>query len=1079
MTELLLRRNFHAAIRDRGDEIFRSGQVKLRSGDAWNVTAEVQGTRLYQVELFIEADGSTDMYCECPFFASDGPCKHLWAVVLAATKAGYLSGVQRNDIRSLVLLDDEMPLNRDFELARPVAQPWKRAIADAAATVQPYARPYYRADSWRPDRELYYIVDAPSGEGEISLPLSIEIRDPRKTGGWGQLKQYRIPRPLIRQIPDEKDQEILTILGGVPRYAYGDLEPLECAFRLAAPISRLLLPKICSTGRCRFRHDRRAMLEDFAQLQWDGEEPWEFQLAVSDMGKSWSVNGLIRRGTDEVRIEEPAVLLQDGLMIARGAISTVHFAVPYSWARTLRTKGPILVPATARSELVQELVEKVAPQHISWPEELRVAMKRAEPQPGLLLKPTRRVKGGPSVFVGQLVFSYQGKFASAESSMPGYYNAETGEYLARDFEKEQSFAASLTQLGAKRMPSSDYEPAGWQVPASKLTGIVSELVRSKWHVEIEGRRFREATDFQAELSSGVDWFEIGGVATYGGVEVPFPALLKALQRGDGVFELGDGSFGLLPEGFSEQYGRLSQLGTLEGEGLRFTRSQTGLLDVLLAERPEIGVDEAFSRARAEIQNFESIEPAQEPPGFAGTLRHYQRDGLAWMLFLQRLGLGGCLADDMGVGKTAQVLALLETRRQARSEGEAVAPSLVVVPRSLIYNWKQEAKKFAPALRILDHTGGERVRGTEHFEDYDIVLTTYGTLRRDVLELRSFRFDYVILDEAQAIKNASSESAKAARLLQANQRIAMSGTPVENHLGDLWSLFDFLNPGMLGAASATQGKSILRNPDVATRQMLARALRPYILRRTKDQVEKELPEKLEQTIYVELEPAQRKLYNELREHYRASLLGRIARHGLGRSKMQVLEALLRLRQAACHPGLLDKNRLQEPSAKLETLIPQLSEVTQEGHKALVFSQFTSFLAIAREQLDGEGLTYEYLDGKTKDRQGRVERFQSDPECKVFLISLKAGGVGLNLTAADYVFLLDPWWNPAVEMQAIDRTHRIGQTRPVFAYRLIARDTVEEKVLELQSAKRSLAEAIVNADNRLIGDLTREDLELLLS
>jgi SNF2 family DNA or RNA helicase len=304
--------------------------------------------------------------------------------------------------------------------------------------------------------------------------------------------------------------------------------------------------------------------------------------------------------------------------------------------------------------------------------------------------------------------------------------------------------------------------------------------------------------------------------------------------------------------------------------------------------------------------------------------------------------------------------------------------------------------------------------------------------------------------------------------------------VENHLGELWSIFEFLNPGMLGAASVLKlAGGSGRNPNEETRRLLAHALRPFILRRTKEQVARELPAKSEQTIFCELEPPQRKLYNELRAHYRSTLLNQVAERGLAKSKIQVLEALLRLRQAACHPGLLDARRRNDPSAKLDVLISRLTEIVEEGHKALVFSQFTSLLAIVRERLDESGIVYEYLDGATRDRQQHVERFQNDSACGLFLISLKAGGLGLNLTSAEYVFLLDPWWNPAVEAQAVDRAHRIGQTRQVFAYRLIARDTVEEKVLELQNTKRELAAAIISEDNSLIRNLQREDLELLLS
>jgi SNF2 family DNA or RNA helicase len=395
----------------------------------------------------------------------------------------------------------------------------------------------------------------------------------------------------------------------------------------------------------------------------------------------------------------------------------------------------------------------------------------------------------------------------------------------------------------------------------------------------------------------------------------------------------------------------------------------------------------------------------------------------------------------------------------------------------VFNWRDEAGRFAPKLKVVDYTGVQRdpasIRGA------DVVLTTYGTLRRDAAGLHAIEFDYAILDEAQAIKNAATASAKAARLLRARYRLALSGTPIENHLGELWSLFEFLNPGLLGSAKAFQRVSAGRGGGDADVEWLSRALRPFILRRTKEQVAPELPRRTEQTLQCELEPAQRRHYDELRAHYRETLLARIARDGVNRSKMQILEALLRLRQAACHSALIDPSRAHESSAKFEVLIPRLLEVIAEGHKALVFSQFTSLLALLRPRLDALHIPYEYLDGRTRDRASRVERFQADPSCPLFLISLKAGGLGLNLTAAEYVFLLDPWWNPAVEAQAIDRAHRIGQSRHVFAYRLLARDTVEEKVAELQQTKRALADAILNADAGLIRSLNVEDLEMLLS
>jgi SNF2 family DNA or RNA helicase len=558
-----------------------------------------------------------------------------------------------------------------------------------------------------------------------------------------------------------------------------------------------------------------------------------------------------------------------------------------------------------------------------------------------------------------------------------------------------------------------------------------------------------------------------------------PKLLSAIQHGEHTVRLDDGSLGIIPEEWLAKYRLLAGLGEVESDRLRFTRPQAGLLDLLLADEPEVRVDPVFERVRDELQEFAGVQPADPAPTFQGTLRDYQREGLGWLRFLQRFGLGGCLADDMGLGKTIQVLALLDSRRKQRGDeaDSTQSSSLVVVPRSLVFHWREEAARFAPHLKVLEHSGAGRRHPGEHFGAYDLVITTYGTLTRDALHFKNVRFDYCILDEAQAIKNAGTLSAKAARLIHAEHRLALSGTPVQNHLGELWSLFEFLNPGMLGGAAVFG--AVGRNPDVATRGVLARALRPFILRRTKAQVAKELPPKTEQTIFCDLESKERKRYAELRDYYRSRLLRNGAAEGSGQFQFQVLEALLRLRQAACHPGLIDKEKLDEPSAKVDTLLAQIDQVLEENHKALVFSQFTSLLAIVRRRLDRLEIPYVYLDGRTRDRQARVEQFQNDPNMKLFLISLKAGGLGLNLHAAEYVYLLDPWWNPAVEAQAIDRAHRIGQTRQVFAYRVISRDTVEEKVLELQQSKRDLADAIISADNSLLHNLTRDDLELLLS
>jgi SNF2 family DNA or RNA helicase len=583
------------------------------------------------------------------------------------------------------------------------------------------------------------------------------------------------------------------------------------------------------------------------------------------------------------------------------------------------------------------------------------------------------------------------------------------------------------------------------------------------------------------VRSGVDWFELDAGARFGDLDVSLADLLAARRAGQMTIVLPDGSQGILPAEWLAKLGPIAAGGTIEKGSLRYGRSQVALLDALLSTIPEANVDATFEKARAQLRGFERVEPADPPPTFTGTLRGYQREGLGWLHFLRQFGLGGCLADDMGLGKTIQVLALLDARRATR--GKSRRPSIAVVPRSLVFNWMREAARFTPRLRVLDHSGSTRRIDSIDAAYVDLVITTYGTLRRDAAELSAIEFDYAILDEAQAIKNAGSASAKAARLLKAGHRLAMTGTPIENRLEELWSLFEFLNPGMLGASSTFASLLRLADPvgeagEAVGREVLARALRPVILRRTKEQVATDLPARTEQTLSVELPPAQRKFYDGLLESYRRSVLDRVDRDGVSKSRMHILEALLRLRQAACHPALADPRRREAPSAKLDALLPAIDEVIAQGHKVLVFSQFTSFLDLVRARLDAAGTVFEYLDGRTRNRQARVDRFQDDADCRVFLISLKAGGHGLNLTAADYVYILDPWWNPAVEAQAIDRAHRIGQTRHVIATRIVARDTIEEKILELQASKRALADAILGQDQGVLARIGRAELEMLL-
>ncbi|PYU74327.1 MAG: helicase SNF2 [Acidobacteria bacterium] len=1088
-----LAKNFTTSARSRGQDYHSQCRVRILRGSESEVRARVRGQETYDVELTWK-DGTLSVWCGCLYFVDSGlPCKHLWAVVLAAEGPGYLSAV--DSAADMVLDYDGLeweledrdpevpPTHYRLQVAVPklkVPEPpaWRKQVSEIFHTRAQVAGGEGR---WPANREILYVVDVPRSLHSAGLILALKSRDRKRDGSWKQQCTLALDRKQLTQLPLPEDREILAALaGGKQDHTDGYInyyDRLPESFLLSHALAGMLMPLVARTGRCFLQVDRER--KDLTSLAWDDGGPWEFALEIhrGDQG-AWAVAGVFRRGEQRMDVAVPVLVTQGGFVFTLDRVAPLAEDPPFEWIAYLRKVGCIEAPKEERDEFLATLLGSPNLPLLEVPEELQYEEVTLPAHPHLRISKAH-VSYGAERLRAELSFDYEGRIVSALDPVRGFWEAATRRFLRRDCNAEKAAALLLDELGVRFRGPTHWNPEpAWEVTPSKLPPIVRSLAGAGWHIEAEGKVFRSPGAFRVEVCSGVDWFELHGEVEYEKSAAQLPELLEALRRGDNMVRLDDGTYGVLPEEWLRRIGPLAGMGTPENSHIRFRRSQAGLLDVLLASQPEAHCDETFARVREELHLFHGVETANQPVGFVGRLRDYQREGLGWMQFLRRFSFGGCLADDMGVGKTAQVLALLETRRELRAAGEPVGPSLVVVPKSLVFNWKQEAQRFTPQLRVLDYTGLTRNSGS--LAEYDLVVTTYGTLRRDALRLKDFEFDYVVLDEAQAVKNAGTESAKAVRLLRGRHRLALSGSPVENHLGELWALFEFLNPGMLGAASAFRvAGGAMRNPNEETRRVLAQALRPFILRRTKEQVARELPPKSEQTIHCEMNLVQRKLYDELRQHYRDSLLKRIENEGLAKSKIQVLEALLRLRQAACHPGLLDPQRSGDPSAKLDVLLEQLREVLDEGHKALVFSQFTSFLRIVRDRLDSSGIAYEYLDGATRNRQATVERFQNDADCRLFLVSLKAGGLGLNLTAAEYVFILDPWWNPAAEAQAVDRAHRIGQTRQVFAYRLIAHDTVEEKVLELQKTKRDLAAAIVGADFSVIQNLRSEDLELLLS
>lgn len=857
-------------------------------------------------------------------------------------------------------------------------------------------------------------------------------------------------------------------------YAYGG----SSFVRFSRPRIRNNLRDLAATGRFVLSQNSGEYLHDFKPLIYDAGNDWRLILDFQEIeGDNVRVSPLLCRDDqngviEQRKISEAIGPCWTGAIVFGQSIGVIR---EEDLPRVLvwRDAPEIIVPKEDLPDFMKRLAQSSVAPELRLQPSLGIEVVPGVPKPKLTLKSPTRL--ADKFLLAEIDFQYGEAYLVFGSDTSFAWDAENSRLIARDREIELKRFDDLRPFRFEEHHIDSYSK-DLSVKRSKLPSMVSTLVELGWDVEAEGKRLRRAGDFNIKVTSGQDWFDVNAKFEFDGGSIGLPELLDALRRGEKTIKLGDGTYGVLPEEWLKKFGGLEQLGEVVDGGIRVKSQQALMLDMMLAEQSNISFDATFTQLCQKLRNFSGIKPKNEPASFQGTLRDYQRDGLAWFEFLRELKFGGCLADDMGLGKTIQILALLEERRVRKlKKGEKRKPSIAIVPKSLVFNWIEEAKRFTPKLKVVDYTGKDRSSRLDEIQKADLVLTTYATFRLDVVELCQIEFDYAILDEAQAVKNATAQASKAVRLLKSDYRLAMSGTPVENHLGDLWTLFDFLNPGMLGDTVAKT--FTFEDGDQAKRiAALGRALKPFILRRTKEQVLTELPEKTEQTLYCEMSPKQKKLYDQLKNHYRASLSTKIKADGMNKSKIQVLEALLRLRQASCDPRLIDAEQ-KVVGAKIELLVEQIEEALAENHKALIFSQFTSLLALVRKAFDAKGWNYEYLDGQSNRRAESVKRFQEDAECPLFLISLKAGGHGLNLTAADYVFILDPWWNPAAEAQAIDRAHRMGQKKSVVAYRVITKDTVEEKIVALQNSKRELADAIVSADEGLIRTLSFEDLQVL--
>ena len=672
--------------------------------------------------------------------------------------------------------------------------------------------------------------------------------------------------------------------------------------------------------------------------------------------------------------------------------------------------------------------------------------------------------------------------------------------IKRDKEWEKSILDKIQLLGLKEkngfyVPIKGY-PADQKDALYFLLNWISrnrhELQRAgieTGHGNLEKKYFTGEQTLEVKTGSSGDWFDVYATVTFGTFSFPFIKLKNHILNGIREFELPNGEVAVIPEEWCARYKSLMPFARSREDKMQFGKHHYALLQDILPEEDH-----------ANLMSFKSMVNVHLPVDLKADLRSYQRTGFQWMYNLHMNGFGGCLADDMGLGKTLQTLALLlKLKRQnsfptinsslskngqldlfATSGQEPIVQkaSLIVLPTSLVHNWEAEVLKFTPALKVYRHAGQQRKTNAElesAADYYDIILTTYGTVRNDVDVLSRLKFFYLILDESQYVKNPLSKTYKAVMKLQSDHRMALTGTPIENSLSDLWAQMNFLNKGLLGNLPFFQKyfmTPIEKHNSIDQQEKLQVLIRPFILRRTKDEVARDLPPLMEQVIVCEMDDDQEKIYEIEKSVIRNSILLGIEQDGVKNTSMLILQGLTRLRQLANHPKLLADVEATE-SGKFEEIFRMLENVVAEKHKVLVFSSFVKHLGLIKRRLESENWKYSMLTGKTTNRGEVIRQFQEDKENHIFLISLKAGGVGLNLTSADYVFIVDPWWNPASENQAISRAHRIGQNKHVFVYRFITKGSIEEKIQQLQIRKSSLADKFINSNNPL-QEITKDEI-----
>jgi non-specific serine/threonine protein kinase len=817
------------------------------------------------------------------------------------------------------------------------------------------------------------------------------------------------------------------------------------------------------------------------------------ELATEPISPDFEVN--YQNGIYEVacRVKLPLADLNVSENESRSPMLFQYHNQFFTWKRTedimiieqFQKDGKVRIPAEQWAAQLQQFILPLSKEYnVHFGNVQKEEVKDIRPEVKVML----REKGEYLLF--QPVFTYKGyDVRSTDKEKVILPVADKLYVIQRNLEAEREFVHKIESLHSHFIRPQEGDTLalkGTEVLKNNWFFLFVDAVK-EMNIPVFGfdalKNFRFNTakpSTKIYISSNTDWFDAKVEIHFGDQKVTVDEVKRALGNKQQFVQLEDGTLGILPEEWIKKYSLLFRVGEGKSGNMKLSKYHFSVIEELYLQRDEEELFFQLEEKYERLKSNHSIKEVPAPAHLKKILRPYQESGFQWLNYLREVQWGGILADDMGLGKTIQALSFLHHLKEENGSLKA----LVVCPTTLMYNWQNEIKKFTPGISFYVHHGGGRTRENLASHHADVIITTYGTLRSDIKQFVEVSFDYVVLDESQAIKNPSSKVTKAAGLIKAKNRLCLSGTPLQNNTFDIYAQMNFLNPGMLGSVEFFKQEfsiPIDKFGEKEQKEHLRKLLYPFILRRTKEQVAKDLPEKQEMVLFCEMGDEQRRIYDAFRNDYRDKILGVVDNQGIQKSQLTILQGLMKLRQICDSPAIVkDEEKFPNASVKLEEIGREITE-NISNHKALVFSQFLGMLSLIKEKMKELGVDYEYFDGSSTvaERERAIERFQNDENCRVFLISLKAGGVGLNLTAADYVYIVDPWWNPAVEQQAIDRTHRIGQTKNIFAYRMICTDTVEDKILKLQERKRSLARELITDDEGFVKSLTREDVEYLFS